>query len=101
MFIGLLTVALLTSLAEVESRWLFCGLLALAVLPSAIDCVRPVSSATYASMALIPLAVINWAPASVGLQDPPHGHSQINLLIATLVVGQIVATASRRVMWPV
>ena len=101
MFIGFLTVALLTAMAQVESRWLFCGLLALAVLPSAIDCVRPIASGTYAVMVLIPLAIINWAPASVGLQDPPHGHSQINLLMATLLVGQTVATASRQVMVPV
>ena len=49
-------------------------------------------------MVLIPLAIINWAPASVGLQDPPHWHSQISLLMATLLVGQTVATASRQVM---
>ena len=84
-----------------ESQWLFCGLLALAVLPSAIDCVRPIASGTYAVMVLVPLAILNWAPASVGLQDPPHGHSQVSLLMATLLVGQIVATASRRVMVPV
>ena len=70
MFIGFLTVAVLTAMAQVESRWLFCGLLALAVLPSAIDCVRPIASGTYAVMVLVPLAIINWAPASVGLQDP-------------------------------
>ena len=43
MFIGFLTVAVLTGLAQVESQWLFWGLLALAVLPSAIDCVRPIA----------------------------------------------------------
>ena len=43
MFIGFLTVAVLTGFAQVESRWLFWGLLALAVLPSAIDCVRPLA----------------------------------------------------------
>ena len=101
MFIGFLCVAVLTGMAQVESQWLFWGLLALAVLPSAIDCVRPISSATYALMVLVPLAVINWAPASFGLQDPPQGHTQISLLMATLLVGQIVATASRRVMVPV
>ena len=45
MFIGFLTVAVLTAFAQVESQWLFWGLLALAVLPSAIDCVRPLPAA--------------------------------------------------------
>lgn len=98
MFIGFLTVAVLTGMAQVESQWLFWGLLALTVLPSAIDCVHPISSGRYAVMVLVPLAILNWAPESVGLQDPAHGHSQISLLMATLLVGQTVATASRRVM---
>ena len=101
MFVGFLTVAVLTATADVERRWLFIALLVVAVVPSAIELVRPVSSGVFAAMVLVPLAILNWAPASVGLQDPA-GTSQANLLIATFLVGQTVATAPRRVaIWVV
>ena len=101
MLIGYLSVAVLTGVtSQVESRWLFCGLLALAVLPAAIAVVRPMPAGTFAFATLVPLAILNWAPESVGLQDP-HGTSQVNLLIATFLVGETVATASRRVAVPV
>jgi len=96
MFLGFLTVGLLTGTADVERRWLFLSLLAVAVLPAAIETVRPVPSLTFAVVVLVPLAILNWAPASVGLQDP-DGTSQANLLLATFLAGQTVSTSSRRV----
>ena len=95
MFVGFLTVAVLTSTADVERQWLFIALLAVAVLPSAVELVRAVPSGLFAAVVLIPLAILNWAPASVGLQDSA-GTSQASLLIATFLVGQTVATAPRR-----
>ena len=63
MFVGFLTVAVLTGTADVERQWLFIALLAVAVLPSAVELVRAVPSGLFAAVVLIPLAILNWAPA--------------------------------------
>ena len=64
MLTGYLTVAVLTGVtSQVESRWLFCGLLALAVLPAAIALVRPMSAGTFAFATLVPLSASFAAPS--------------------------------------
>jgi signal transduction histidine kinase len=102
MFVGYLTVAVITAAAaDVERRWLFVPLLALVVLPAAIATVRPLPNATHGLMVLVPLAILNWSPESVGLQDT-DGPSQASLLIATFLAGEAVATATRGVaIWVV
>ena len=99
MFVGYLSTALLTGIATttLERRWLFLLLLALAVLPTAIEVVRALPTVVFAAMVLVPLMILNWSPPSVGLQDV-EGASQANLLFTTFLAGQIVATGQRRLV---
>jgi signal transduction histidine kinase len=97
MFVGYLTVAVITAVsADVERRWLFAVLLGLVVVPAAIATVRALPHVVYSAMVLVPLAILNWAPASAGLMDM-DGPSQTSLLIATFLAGEVVATGSRGV----
>jgi signal transduction histidine kinase len=70
-------------------------LLAAAVIPFAVQCVRELSPAMLAVLVVIPLALQHLAGSALGVLEP-HGREQSSLLILCWLVGQTASMGERR-----